>query len=96
MTHPYPARTFAPKDPSAVLDYRIDWSAWLAGGDSIMTSSWAVPPGITKDSESHTATTTTIMLSGGTVGQNYDITNTITTAAGLTDCRTLRIPVADR
>ena len=96
MTSTYPAKTFAPKDPSAVLDYRIDWSAWLAGGDVIVTSSWEVPPGITKDSESHTATTATITLSGGALGQKYDITNTITTAAGLTDCRTVRIPVGDR
>jgi hypothetical protein len=50
------------KDPQAVLDYGFDWSKWL-GTDTISTSTWTVPVGITKDSDTHDTTTTTIWLS---------------------------------
>jgi len=82
-----PAATFT-KDPSAVLDYAIDWSAWL-GSDTIATSTWSVPTGITRDSDTNTTTRATIWLSGGTAGQTYQLTNTITTAGGRTDQRTI-------
>jgi hypothetical protein len=52
-----------PKDPDAVVDYRIDWSDRL-NGDTIAISTWTVPSGITKDSDTHDNTTTTIWLSG--------------------------------
>lgn len=93
-----PAKIFAPKDPSGVNIYRLDWAAWLLkhASDTISTSSWSVPAGITQDSAANTTTTATITLSGGSAGTNYDLTNTIATAGGLTECRTIRIPVADR
>ena len=37
-----------------------------------------MPSGITKDTDSNTTTTTTIRLSGGTVGQKYDLINRVT------------------
>lgn len=83
------------KDPDAVLDYQIDWSAWL-DSDTITTSEWIVPDGIVKDSDSHTDTAATIWLSGGTLNTTYLVTNRITTAAGRTDDRTIRITVRDR
>jgi hypothetical protein len=55
------------KDPDAVLDYAIDWTDRL-GSDTISTSTWTVPSGITKDSDNKTTAKTTIWLSGGTVG----------------------------
>ena len=83
------------KDPSAVLDYTIDWSTWL-GSDTISTSSWTVESGITKDSDNNTTTTATIWLSGGTAGTDYTVTNTIVTAGGRTDQRSLLIAVRQR
>lgn len=83
------------KDPDAVLDYQVDWSAWL-DGDTITTSEWIVPDGIVKDSDSHTDTAATIWLSGGTLNTTYLVTNRITTAAGRTDDRTIRITIRDR
>ena len=73
------------KDPDAVLDYAVDWSTWLPEGDTIATSTWTVPTGITKDSDSHDDTTVTIWLSGGTLGETYELVNRVTTAAGRTD-----------
>lgn len=91
------AATFtATKDPNAVLDFQIDWSDWLAAGETISTSSWTVPSGITRDSDSENNTAATIWLSGGTAGTNYDCINRIVTSAGRTDDRTLRVRCKDR
>lgn len=86
--------TFA-KDPAADLDYSIDWSVWL-GTDTIATSAWSVPAGLAFGITASTATTATVWLAGGTAGRTYDVTNTITTAAGRTDQRTIRIAVQER
>ena len=83
------------KDPSAILDYSIDWSLWL-DGDTIQSSSWTVPQGLTKASETNNSTTATVWLSGGTVDQTYTVTNRITTANGRTDERSILIKVEDR
>ena len=83
------------KDPQAILDYSIDWSTWLAG-DTIATSTWTVPAGIVKDSDTNTATRTTIWLSGGSAGVAYSICNHITTAALRQDDRTFIVQVEDR
>lgn len=84
------------KDPDAVLDYRVDWSRWLADGDIIMDSEFIAPDGITLDADAHDTTSATCWLSGGTAGQFYNVVNRITTASGRTDDRTLRIWVQQR
>lgn len=83
------------KDPDAVLDYGFDWTSWL-DGDTISTSAWSADAGITVDSDSNNTTSTTVWLSGGTAGTTYEVTNQITTAAGRTDDRTIRIKVVER
>lgn len=84
------------KDPDATLDYVIDWSSWLATGDTIADSEFIAATGITVDSDTNDTTTATVWLSGGTVGESYEITNRITTADGRTDDRTIRIEVVER
>lgn len=83
------------KDPNAVLDYSIDWTVWL-GSDTISTSAWTVPSGLTKDSDSKTTLITTAWLSGGTAGTDYIVTNRIVTAAGRTEDRSIAVYVRDR
>lgn len=83
------------KDPNAVLDYTFDWSAWL-GDDTISTSTWIVPAGITKASSSNTATTTTIWLSGGRQTAKYLVTNRIVTANGRTEDRTAEFTITNQ
>jgi hypothetical protein len=87
------------KDPDGVLDYDIDWTDWL-NGDTINTgdtdSTWTVPTGITKDSDSKTTTGTIVWVSGGTVGQDYKLVNHITTVAGREDDRTIIIKVREK
>jgi len=83
------------KDPQAILDYQINWASWL-GADTISTSTWTVPAGITKVSDSNTTTTTTIWLSGGTVDTDYDIVNHIKTVGTREDDRTIHIQVRQK
>lgn len=85
------------KDPQAVLDYKFDWGPWLQN-DTIATSTWIVDSGIdiVPASESFDTTTTTVFLQNGTEGNNYSLTNRITTAASRTDERTIQIKVRQR
>ena len=80
------------KTEDGVLDYKIDYSEWLSS-DTIMTSTWEIPVGISLDSESFNNNTTTMFLSGGTVNTSYVITNEITTVSGRTDERCFRVRI---
>lgn len=84
----------SPKDPDSVLDYQFNWSEWL-GDDTIASSTWEVPNGITKDSDTNDDTSATIWLSGGTVNETYEVTNRVVTAAGRTQDRTMIVPVQE-
>ena len=68
------------KSPASVFDYTIDWTDEL-GGDTIVTSVWAVDAGLTEDSESEATSSTTIFVSGGVAGETYQLVNTITSAS---------------
>lgn len=90
-----------PHDPQAELDYSISWLDWLASGETISTSSWAAEVGITIMSDaghlpSKTDTTTTVWLTGGTIGARYNVINTITTSAGRKEERTITMMVGNR
>lgn len=84
------------KDPNAVLDFKVDWTSWLQAGETISTSTFVVPSGITKNSESNTTTSATVWLSGGTGGGTvYKLVNRITTNQARTEDRTLEIRVEE-
>lgn len=91
------------KDPESVLDFGLDWAApeseggpWLATGESISTSEWTVPAGLTANSDEFDSTKTKVWIAGGTAGNSYVIENKITTTAGRTDERSLLIIVEER
>lgn len=83
------------KDPDEVLDYVIDWSARL-DTDTISTSAWTVPTGLTDTDEDHTTTTTTLWLSSGTLGEAYEILNRITTTGGRTMDQTVKLHIKSK
>lgn len=83
------------KDPSDVLDYAVDWTAWLAG-DTITSVTWTIPAGLMQVTESHTATTATVWLSGGTAGAAYVAACRVTTAGGRTAERSITILCQER
>lgn len=79
------------KDPNAVLDYTIDWSAWLPDGDVLTDATATATSGIEVDSVSRTTNLTTVWVSGGSSGSSYDVTVRVTTNGGRTDDRTITI-----
>ena len=78
------------KDPDARLDYMVDWTSWL-DGDTIANSIWIVPLGIIYEADTHTGSTATVWLSGGSLDSSYEVVNRITKAAGRIDDRTITI-----
>ncbi len=71
------------EDLNYYVDYDDDKEPWLEPGDSISSSVWTVPLGITGGSETNSAGKVSIVLSGGTAGSSYELSNLITTANGL-------------
>lgn len=86
------------KDPNAVLDYKFNWSDWLASGETISTITITAESGITVDSSTitDTGTTVTVWLSSGTAGNIYDVACLITTSDSRTDERTMKIRCQER
>ena len=83
------------KDPAAVLNYTLSWADHLTelGGLTIINAVWTVPSGITQVTSGFTATTTTIRLSGGTDGQNYECLVHVTLSDTQEDEKSLLIQV---
>src|SRR4051812_13959836 len=89
------------KDPSAVLDYTFDWTAWLdLVSDTIATRVITPDAGITVDLSVILSGSkkVTVWLSGGTAGNTYAIACRITTASNpvRTDERTFYVKVQER
>lgn len=63
------------------LDYTINWTEWI-GQDTIASVIWTVDSGITKTASTNTTKKTTIWLTGGTLGSNYNVKVQITTTFG--------------
>lgn len=82
------------KTPSDVLDYFVDYSEWL-GTDTIATSVWDVPTDMTKVSDSHTDTVSTVFVDGGLVGITYDLVNTIETVGGRTKSAAVTVVIRE-
>lgn len=76
--------------PGAILDYGFDWAEWLkdSEGDTISDSQWACQT-LTLSQATIAGAKTVVMVSGGVAGNSYKLTNTITTAAGRKDSRTI-------
>ncbi len=83
------------KDPGARLDYQVDWTDWL-GTDTITTSAWSVPAGLTKETEAFEAAVATVWLSGGTAQTDFTVTNAVTTAGGRVDQRSFLVRVREK
>lgn len=88
------------KDPDAVLDYKFDWSGWLASGETIVSKEISASDGLSVSSSSITDddTSVTVWLSGGTAGVWYDVTCRITTSSSPAriDDRTIQIECKQR
>jgi hypothetical protein len=83
------------KDPSAVLPWGEDWSAWL-GSDTISSVTVTATAGLTVSSPTNTTTLVLATLSGGVAGSSYQVTFHVTTAGGLQDSRSITINCVNR
>lgn len=88
------------KDPQADLDYRFDWRPWLLA-DTIVSSTWEVQLGSGLTMHDSTIedsdTETVVWLAGGVVSDvAWRVTNTIVTAAGRTEERSLMVRIKER
>lgn len=87
------------KDPASTLDYSFDWSGWLIPGETIDSNVWSIGPAgagaasIVVGSESESADTRAVLVTGGTTGNRYRLSCRIITNGGRTNERsaTLRV-----
>lgn len=85
------------KDPDATIQYGIDWEDYLDGAQ-ILSSEWIAEGAIVIESDSYDTTSTAVMLSGGTHGTKYKVTNRITytgDGGNETDDRSIVVPVRE-
>lgn len=90
---------FEPKDPADVIDLYFDWAEVLAGlgGDTIATTAFAVTPaGLALGATVTDQAARGVFVLGGTVGEEYALTCTITTAGGRTIERSGLVYVEER
>lgn len=87
------------KDPDVTLDYGFDWTDYLAAGETITSSAWAIEGGDVQllfVNATNAAGMTNCFVSGGTKGQVYTLRNRITTDQGRSDERSWTIRVEPR
>jgi hypothetical protein len=81
------------KHPDANKDYSIDWSDFLASGETIEDSEWEVDAGVTSSDPAFTDTAAVIWIASGTLGKTYLAANTVQTSGGRTEVRTIKIKI---
>jgi hypothetical protein len=85
------------KDPDAILDYPIDYSAWLLDlNDTYYAHTTSVTGGITVDASSYLGGCIIPMISGGNVGETASFTIHIITTGGREDDRTFWLNIVER
>jgi hypothetical protein len=90
------ALTHFTKDPDGIIDYTVRWTSWLPSGDTLSSSTWIVPAGIVKVSESNDTVDAVIFLASGTVGVIYPLTNRIVTAGSRQNDQTISILIEEK
>lgn len=93
ICNPSPAPDFV-KDPDDTIDLPFNWVGFL-DGDTIDTSTFLLPDGLTSVSENNTTLTATIFVRGGDAGRMYRVTNRVTTAGGRQKDRTQYVLVEE-
>lgn len=85
------------QDPDEVLDYTVDWSDWLPAGDVITSATATGESGLTVGATvSYTTTTTTVWLSGGAAGSEYDVSVHVVTAGGREGDRSITLQIKEK
>jgi hypothetical protein len=97
------AGSWIPKDPEAKLVYSMNWSEWLAAGQTVVSVDYThnsrandTAPLVIVTEGVQSGTITFAEIQGGAVGKIYTVTADITTDDGATDRRSFRIKVENR
>jgi hypothetical protein len=96
MSRSFAASAVDKKDPNEIKYYSMDWTEGVNDGATVVTSVWTIQtivadaaPLEEDDSDVMAGDLITrVLLSGGTEGNSYEVTNTITTSDGETLERT--------
>jgi hypothetical protein len=84
------------KDPNDVKDVSVDFSNLLPTGETLTGAATVTPDsGITVDSNSVATPNVTVRLSGGTIGERYDVNVEIDSSDGETYDRKVVIVCED-
>jgi hypothetical protein len=84
----------ATKYADETFPYGCDWR--LPAGDTIVSSTWDVPVGLTKGTDTFDTTSTTVWLSGGAPGTIYEASNHVVTAGGRHGDGKIRLRILSR
>jgi hypothetical protein len=97
------AGSYILKDPEAKLVYSMNWSEWLAVGQTVVSVDYThnsrandTAPLVIVTDGVQSNTITYAEIRGGAVGKIYTVTADITTDDGATDRRSFRIKVENR
>lgn len=86
-------RDAPPKHPASSKWYSFRWSETELNGATVDASTWTLPAGITAQAELRSGYLVGVRLVGGTLDDDYDITNQITTSTGEILHETIRIRI---
>lgn len=86
------------KDPGAIQQHGMDWTAWLQDGETITGTPEVVSddPALLIDNISHSAGIVRWRVREGIAGTNYAVTCKIQTSDGRADERSLQYKVRER
>jgi hypothetical protein len=83
---------FRLQDPDEKLTYSVEWSPWLATGDTIASASWAITPtGPTVVDLGESGTVVSASVDGPTRGAIYRLTCDMVSANGETGQQSIAI-----
>ena len=73
---------FIKRGTGAILDYAVNWGDYYLGSDYIATGTCTVGAGLHYFDNSHDTEKSTIWISGGEIGETYELLNQIITNGG--------------
>lgn len=83
---------FESRDPADVTAFSFDWSGWVATSDNIESATITVTPtDLNSSAVLVHGRVVSVFLTGGTVGQTYNVACLVTTTNGLTARRSATV-----